>query len=172
MGELTGVLGASVGLVLGGEEPDGMGAVELQGVASWLVRGAVALVQLLLVVPDHPNLYPIVGAQVAEAVLDCALTPDPVPVWLLRKGCWTFAPFLHSGYASVWGVAGCGREDGEDAWSGFAGRVGGMRGVGRLLPCRLFWLGWGRVRLFSVSIAWVGLEVVALGGREVGRGGA
>ena len=42
-GELPCVLGASVGLVLGGEEPDGVGAGELQGVALWLVLGAVAL---------------------------------------------------------------------------------------------------------------------------------
>ena len=67
-----------MGLVLGGEEPDGVDAVELQGVAFWLVRGAVALVWLFLAVPDHPVLHPIVGAQIAEAVLDCALTPDPV----------------------------------------------------------------------------------------------
>ena len=56
------------------------------------------------------------------------------PVWSLRKGCWTFVPFLNSRYASGWGGA-CGRkEDDEDAWSwsgadaGLVGRVGG--GVG------------------------------------------
>ena len=83
------------------------------------------------------------------------------PVWSLRKGCWTFTPFLNSGYSSgcagagggrkddedawsVWGGGSGGREDGEDAWSGFGGRVGGgLRGVGRLLPCRLFCLGLG-----------------------------
>ena len=46
---------------------------------------------------------------------------------------------------------------------------GGMRGVGRLL---LFRLGWGRVRPFVVSFAWVGLEVAGLGGHGVGRRGA
>ena len=48
----------------------------------------------------------------------------------------------------------------------------GVRGVWSLLPCRLFWLDWGRVRLFSVLLAWVGFEVVGLGGRGVGRRGA
>ena len=43
-GELPSVFGASVGLVLVGAEPDGVGAGELQGVAFWLVRGAAALV--------------------------------------------------------------------------------------------------------------------------------
>ena len=52
---------------------------------------------------------------------------------------------------------------------GLPGGSGGMRGVGRLL---LSWPGWGRVRPFSVSLAWVGLEVVELGGRGVGRRGA
>ena len=43
------------------------------------------------------------------------------PVWSLRKGCWTFAPFSNSGYASGGGGAGGGREDDEDAWSGWGG---------------------------------------------------
>ena len=47
---------------------------------------------------------------------------------------------------------------------GLPGGPGGVRGVGRSL---LFRLGWGRVRPFSVSLAWVGLEVVGLGGRGV-----
>ena len=53
------------------------------------------------------------------------------------------------------------------------GGSGGVRGVGGLLPCHLFWLagGWGRVRLFSASLALLGLEVVGLGGRGVGRRG-
>ena len=52
---------------------------------------------------------------------------------------------------------------------GLPGGSEGVRGVGRLLLCRLFWLGWGQVRPFSVSLARVGLEVVGLGGRGVGR---
>ena len=52
---------------------------------------------------------------------------------------------------------------------GLPGGSGGVRGVGRLL---LSWLGWGRVRPSSVSLAWVGPEVVGLGGRGVGRKGA
>ena len=56
-------------------------------------------------------------------------------------------------------------------WSGGSGRVGG---VWRLLPCCLFRLarGWGRMRLFFASLALVGLEVMGLGGRAVGRRGA
>ena len=108
------------------------------------------------------------------------------PVWSLRKGCWTFAPFSNPGYALGGACAGGGREDDEDAWSGWGGGMvggrmtrmlglgssggsGGMRGVGRLL---LFRLGWGRVRPFVVSFAWVGLEVAGLGGHGVGRRGA
>ena len=44
---------------------------------------------------------------------------------------------------------------------GLPGGSGGLRGVGRLL---LSWPGWGRVHPFSVSLAWVGPEVVGLGG--------
>ena len=104
-----------------------------------------------------------------------------LPVWSLRKGCWTFAPFLNPGYASGGGGAGGGREDDEDACPGGAvvmmgGRMtrmlglgspdwsAGRRGVGSSL---LFRLGWGRVRPFFVSLAWVGLELVGLGGRGV-----
>ena len=47
---------------------------------------------------------------------------------------------------------------------GSPGGLGGMRGVGRSL---LFRLGWGRVRPFVVSFAWVGLEVAGLGGHGV-----
>ena len=47
---------------------------------------------------------------------------------------------------------------------GSPGGSGGMRGVGRSL---LFRLGWGRVRPFVVSFAWVGLEVAGLGGHGV-----
>ena len=43
-GEFPGVFGAPVGLVPVSAEPDGVGAVELQNVAFWLVRGAAALV--------------------------------------------------------------------------------------------------------------------------------
>ena len=113
------------------------------------------------------------------------------PLWLLRKGCWSFALFLNSGYASGLGGAGRGREMMRMLGPGGAvvvaggrmmrmlgpdwlGGSGGVRGVGRLLPCCLSWLagGLGRVRLFSALPALVGLEVVALGGRGVGRRGA
>ena len=39
------------------------------------------------------------------------------PVWSLRKGCWTFAPFSTPRYALDGGGVGGGREDDEDAWS-------------------------------------------------------
>ena len=52
---------------------------------------------------------------------------------------------------------------------GLPGGSCGVRGVGRSL---LFRLGWGRVRLFFVSLAWVGLEIAGLGGRGVRRRGA
>ena len=53
-------------------------------------------------------------------------------------------------------------------WSGWSGAV---RGVGRFLPCCLFWLagGQGRICLFFAALALVGLEVVGLGGGGVGR---
>ena len=47
---------------------------------------------------------------------------------------------------------------------GLPGGSGGVRGVGRSLLLRL---GWGQVRPFFVSLAWVGLEVAGLRGREV-----
>ena len=102
------------------------------------------------------------------------------PVWSLRKGCSTFAPFLNSGYASGWGDAGGGRENDEDAWSGrdggsggeeddvdawagFAGRVGGGAGDWEVvvLPSCLAWSGAG-APLFRLT---------RLGGIEGGRAG-
>ena len=117
------------------------------------------------------------------------------PVWSLRKGCWTFAPFSNPRYASVL-VAGVrmvrmpgpggapvmmkgrmrrmlgpggavvmmGGRMTRMLGLGSPGGSGGMRGVRRSL---LFRLGWGRVRPFFVSLAWVGLEVAGLGGRGV-----
>ena len=39
---------------------------------------------------------------------------------------------------------------------GWSGGSGGLQGVGRLLPSRLFWLvrGWGRVRIFLPRSLW------------------
>ena len=82
-----------------------MGAGELQGVAFWFVRGAVALVQLLLAVPDHPDLWPPVVPEVVEAVLDCALTPDPVARVVVAEGLLDFRAFLESWVRLGWG--GC-----------------------------------------------------------------
>ena len=47
---------------------------------------------------------------------------------------------------------------------GLPGGSGGVQVLGRSL---LFRPGWGRVRPFFVSLAWVGLEVAGLGGRGV-----
>ena len=98
-------------------------------------------------------------------------------VWSLRKGYWTFVPVCYCEYVSAWGAACGGRKDDEDAWSAWVGgssgadarlvgRMGGVRGVGRMLSCRLFWPfgGWVRVRLFSSALALAGLEVEGLGG--------
>ena len=108
------------------------------------------------------------------------------PVWSLRRGCWTFAPFSNPGYASGgggagggreddedawsgWGGGNDGREDDEDAWSGFAGWVGGGAG-GWDVAAFLAWLGAG-VPLFRLARLG-GTEVVGLGGHRVGRRGA
>ena len=107
------------------------------------------------------------------------------PVWSLRKGCWTFAPFSNPG--TLWAgpvlVAGgrmmrmpgrsgavvvVGGRMTRMLGLGSSGGSGGMWGVGRLL---LFRLGWGRVRPFVVSFAWVGLEVAGLGGHGVWKKG-
>ena len=91
------------------------------------------------------------------------------PVWSLRKGCWTFAPFSNPGYASGgggacgrreddedawsgWGGGNDGREDDEDAWSGFAGWVGGA--VGGLGCCFRGRVGGGCDPFLSRSLWW------------------
>ena len=52
------------------------------------------------------------------------------------------------------------------------GSPGGSGGVGGVRRSLLSRLGWGRVRPFSVSLAWVGPEVAGLEGRGVRRRGA
>ena len=59
------------------------------------------------------------------------------PVWSLRKGCWAFAPFSNPGYALGGGCAGGGREDDEDAWSGWGGGSDGRE------DDEDAWSGWG-----------------------------
>ena len=125
---------------------------------------------------------PPLSHRVAEAVLDCALTPDPVPRVFVAVGLLDLRALFESWVRLGWGrrwwrggrmmrMPGPGgavvmmggrmtRMLGPELPGGF----GGGRGVGRSLR---FQLGWGRVRPFFVSLAWVGLEVVGLGGRGV-----
>ena len=63
-----------------------------------------ALVQLLLAVPDNPDLWPPFIPQVAGAVLDCALTPDPVARVVVAEGLLDLRAFFES-----WVRLGCGR---------------------------------------------------------------
>ena len=55
---------------------------------------------------------------------------------------------------------------------GWSGRPGRVRGVRRLLACRLFWSVGGRgwVRLFFFVLAWAAVEVVGLGGVALEEG--
>ena len=93
-----------MGLVLSGDVLDGVGVVEPQGLALWLVPGASALVELLLAVPVHPDLHPIILAQVLEAVLDRALTSDPVARVVVAERLFRLRAFLE-----LWACFGLGR---------------------------------------------------------------
>ena len=132
--------------------------------------------------PDHPDLWPPVVPRVAEAVLDRALTPDPVACVVVAEGLLDLRALFESWVRLRGGgflVAGgrmmrmpgpggamvmMGGRMTRMLGLGSPGGSGGVRGVGRSL---LFRLGWGRVRTFFVSLAWVGLEVAGLGGRGV-----
>ena len=74
-GDFRGVLGVPVGLVVGCDTSDGVGAVEIQGAALWFVRSA-ALVELSLAVPHRPHSHFTVWVRALGAVLDCALAPE------------------------------------------------------------------------------------------------
>ena len=103
------------------------------------------------------------------------------PVWSLRRGCWTFAPFWNPGYASGGGGAGGGRVDDEDALSGSGGGNDGREDDEDAWSGFARWVGWGAGSwevaaipawrgadaLLFVSLAWVGLEVAGLGGRGI-----
>ena len=90
-------MGAGVGAV-GGGLGSTLGGVSLVrsriGWALWSSRVwpcglSAALLPLsgsCLAVPDHPDLCPPVVPQVAEPVLDCALTPDPVARVVIAEG--------------------------------------------------------------------------------------
>ena len=114
---------------------------------------------LFLAVPDHPDLWPPVVPRVAEAVLDRALTPDPVACVVVAEGlldlralfeswvrlgrgrCWLREEDDEDAW-SGWGGSNDGREDDEDAWSGFAGLVGWGAG-GSEVAAFPAWLGAG-----------------------------
>ena len=142
-GEFPGVLGAPVGLVLGGGVPDGLGVAELQGLALCLVRGASALVELLLAVPGHPDLYSTVWAWVLVAVLDRPLTADQVAPVVVAERLLDFR-MIRVGTVRVaegrmirmLGLVRGGPVGRPLVWLEGSGLV---RGVGRLLFCRLFW---------------------------------
>ena len=62
-----------------------------------------------------------------------------------------------------------GGSSGADSW--LVGKVGaGAGGCEPAASCCQFWSvgGQGRLRLIFFALAWAGLEVVGLGGREVG----
>ena len=98
------------------------------------------------------------------------------PVWSLRKGCWTFAPFSNPGYALGGGCAGGGREDDEDAWSGWGGGSGGREDDEDAWSGFAGWVGWDAGgREVAAFPAWLGAgaplcRLVRLGG--TGGGGA
>ena len=72
-------------LVLRSDAADGVGAVELQGVALCLVRGA-GLVEVRLAVPLHPDVHPAAWAPALEAVLDHPFEPHPVARVVVAEG--------------------------------------------------------------------------------------
>ena len=98
------------------------------------------------------------------------------PVWSLRKGCWTFAPFSKPGYASGWGGAGGGREDDEDAWSGRGGGNDGREDDEDDGSGFAGWVGWrAGGREVAAFPAWLGADaplfcLARLGGTGVSRG--
>ena len=98
------------------------------------------------------------------------------PVWSLRKGCWTFAPLLNSGYAWGWGDAGGGREDDEDAWSGWGGGNDGREDDENAWSGFAGWVGGGAGGWeVAAFVAWLGagaalFRLARLGGS--GGGGA
>ena len=98
------------------------------------------------------------------------------PVWSLRKGCWTFAPFSNPGYALGGACAGGRREDDEDAWSGWGGGSGGREDDEDAWSGFVGWVGWDAGgREVAAFPAWLGAgapfcRLVRLGG--TGGGGA
>ena len=79
------------------------------------------------------------------------------PVWSLRRGCWTFAPFSNPGYASGGGGAGGGREDDEDAWSGWGGGNDGREDDEDAWSGFAGWVWWGAGgREVAAFPAWLG----------------
>ena len=101
------------------------------------------------------------------------------PVWCLRKGSWTFAPFSNPGYASSGGGARGGREDDEDAWSGWGGGNDGREDDEDAWSRFAGWVGGGAGdREVAAFPAWLGagaplFRLARLGGTAgSGAGGA
>ena len=143
-GEISGILGASVNLVLGGDASDGLGAVEVQGVALWLVWGAAALVELLLAVPLHPDLHPLFG----PGSWRYWIVPShqlQSPVRSLRKGFWALVLFGTVGTFWAWAVPVPGGRMMRMLRPGGGGLGGGRGGQeAAALPSILFLWGLGQ----------------------------
>ena len=94
------------------------------------------------------------------------------PLWSLRKAAGPSRLFRVLSTLQVGAVLVAGGRMMRMLSLCLAGGSGGLRGVWRLLPCRLSWFagGWGRRRLFSVPLAWMGLEGVGLGGLGLEEG--
>ena len=62
--------------------------------------------------PDHPDLWPPVVPQVAEGVLDFALTPDPVARVVVAEGLLDLRAFFEFWVRLGWGRCCCGKGGG------------------------------------------------------------
>ena len=78
-------------------------------------------------------------------------------VWSLRKGCWTIMALPNPGFACGEGGAGGGREDDEDAWSGWGGGMDGREDDEDACSGFAGWVGWGAGGWgIAAFLAWLG----------------